>query len=158
MFPLFYLLRWLGVSNADTSLLHVSYPWLGTPLSHLRAMGKSTAGFILAHAVCLLVYYSMYEACQLLWAQTIYDKSVPNGLPFLVYGLMMLSEYFSMISLRSRLGIAFFPRVTLLYFLLFHGYFFATAYGESPVLSWRWTCWAEVTRGSPRRCSPTSSG
>jgi hypothetical protein len=38
-------------------------------------------------------------------------------------------QYYSMLYLRSLLAIRFFPRVTLLYFLMFHLYFFSTPYG-----------------------------
>lgn len=65
-----------------------------------------------ARLLQVVVYYTMYEACQLLWAETLYNKSVPGGLQFYIYGVVMLCEYFSMIYCRSLAGIRYFPRYT----------------------------------------------
>ena len=89
------------------------------PYTH-RAQGKPVLPFIIAHVSQVLIMYSCYEASQLFWADYLYGKSVPSGLQFQIFGVVMLWEYFSMIFLRSSLGIRFFPRVTLLYILMFH--------------------------------------
>lgn len=57
--------------------------------------------------------WGRYEACQLLWAETLYGKSTPDGLQFWVYGLTMIAEYFSMIFVRSYTAIRYFPRYYL---------------------------------------------
>lgn len=119
MFPVFYLLRYAGC-RIDLHLLTLSYPWLGVPIDRLRAEGKPILPFIIAHLSQVLIMYSCYEASQLFWADFLYSKSVPSGLQFQIFGVVMLWEYYSMIFLRSALGIRFFPRVTLLYILIFH--------------------------------------
>ena len=85
-----------------------------------RIRNKPILPFIIAHLSQVLIMYSCYEACQLFWADFLYDKSVPAGLQFQIFGAVMLWEYFSMIFLRSALGIRYFPRITLLYILMFH--------------------------------------
>jgi hypothetical protein len=117
MFPLFYCLRNLGCLSVDFHLLTLSYPWLGVPIEQLRSNNKPVTPFIVAHVTKVLVYYrwggacggkgllspsevpvgwsscgSMYEACQLLWAEALYNKSVPSGLQFWVYGVVMIWE------------------------------------------------------------------
>ena len=41
----------------------------------------------------------------------------------------MITEYFSMVFLRSAISAYFFPRITLLYFVAYHLYFYAYSYG-----------------------------
>jgi hypothetical protein len=96
----------------------------------------------------------MYEACQAAWSVVLYAKSIPEALPVWIYGLgksimiptsilmhtfltlhalytrtAMITEYFSMVFVRSAVSVHFFPRITLLYFLLYHFYFYSVSYG-----------------------------
>jgi hypothetical protein len=129
MFPFVFCLRALGMQNLNLRILTDSYPWLGHPVEHLQAVNRSTRSLIFAHLAKAMVFYMMYQACQLAWAAWLYNKSVPNGLLMWIYSLMMLWEYFAMIFIRSRLAINIFPRITLLLFLFFHFYFHSFAYG-----------------------------
>jgi hypothetical protein len=129
MFPFVFCLRALGMQNLSLRILTDSYPWLGHPVEHLQAVNRSTRSLIFSHLAKAMVFYMMYQACQLAWAAWLYNKSVPNGLLMWIYSLMMLWEYFAMIFIRSRLAINFFPRITLLLFLFFHFYFHSFAYG-----------------------------
>ncbi len=43
----------------------------------------------------------MFNACQLAWSYTVYGKVMPSSLPMMIYGLMLLLEYFSLIYVRS---------------------------------------------------------
>ena len=41
----------------------------------------------------------------------------------------MITEYFSMVFVRSAISVHFFPRITLLYFVAYHVYFYSVSYG-----------------------------
>jgi hypothetical protein len=103
----------------------------------------------------IVLYYVMYEACQAAWSVVLYSKSIPEALPVWIYGLgelchvpsssrflknelltfmknfdtAMITEYFSMVFVRSAISVHFFPRIVLLYFLLYHFYFYSVSYG-----------------------------
>jgi len=130
MFPLFTCFRSLGMSGANERILSLSYPWIGSarvaianrhvhPQSHL----------VWAHVTKIILYYVMYEACQAAWSVVLYAKSIPEALPVWIYGFAMIWEYFSMVFVRSALSVHFFPRLTFLYFLLYHIYFYSVPYG-----------------------------
>jgi len=129
MFPFFFLLRSFGWHQINLRILTQSYPWLGYPVEHLQALNRPTKSLICAHLAKAVVFYMMYQACQLAWAGWLYNKSVPSGLLMWIYSLMMMWEYFAMIFIRSSSGIRFFPRVALLFFVLFHFYFYSFTYG-----------------------------
>mmetsp|Transcript_33906 Transcript_33906/g.44726 ORF Transcript_33906/g.44726 Transcript_33906/m.44726 type:complete len:533 (-) Transcript_33906:362-1960(-) len=129
MFPLFHALERCGFRGFDLRILNLSYPWLGFPMQQLRARNKPVSHFITGHLLKVLVYYTMYEASQLAWTQWLYNKSVPAGLQVWLFGTMMLWEYFSMLFLRSLAGCKFFPRLTFIYFMGFHIYFYNFTYG-----------------------------
>jgi len=101
MYPCFFCLRRLGARGLSLGVLARSYAWLGVPMQRLQARGKPLAPFLLAHLCKVLVLYSMYEACQVFFVETLYAKSGASGLPFAVYGLVMLLEYVSMLYVRS---------------------------------------------------------
>ena len=47
----------------------------------------------------------------------------------LLCSFTMIWEYFNMVFIRSALAVHFFPRVTFLYFFLYHCYFYSVPYG-----------------------------
>lgn len=51
-------------------------------------------------------------------------------LAFMVMTLVWLCELFTMISVRTRVSMQYFPRFFFLYFMIFHIYFFSYSYGE----------------------------
>ncbi len=128
MFPLFYCMQRMGVTGLSFRVLTGSYSWLGVPLERLRARRKPLAPFILAvrlsflfpshlsidtyppefaspptaqHLARVVIVYVMYEAAQIFFAETLFSKSLPSGLPFAIYGIVMLLEYFCMCYVRS---------------------------------------------------------
>lgn len=68
-------------------------------------------------------------ACFSAWSVVLYAKSIPEALPVWIFGFAMIIEYFSMVFVRSALSVHFFPRVTLLYFVCYHAYFYSVPYG-----------------------------
>ena len=116
--------------GADERILALSYPWIGsarTAIANRQIHPQSH--LICAHVSKILLYYVMYEACQAAWSVVVYSKSIPEALPVWIYGLAMILEYFSMVFVRSAMSAHFFPRVSLLYFLGYHLYFYSVPYG-----------------------------
>jgi hypothetical protein len=54
-----------------------------------------------------------------------YDKRFPGQNELFVFGIMMVLEYYSMIYVRSKASIQFFPRFSLAVFLLYHFYLYS---------------------------------
>ncbi|KAG5179669.1 hypothetical protein JKP88DRAFT_326354, partial [Tribonema minus] len=127
MFPFFALLRRMGFTDLDDRVLAASYPWIGRPMQALRRQNKPTGPFIMAHLVQVVVYYTLYNAVQVAWTMWLYDKSAQ--LEMSLFGMMLLWEYYCLVFVRSAAGIAFFPRVTMLYFTAYHMYFFMNPMG-----------------------------
>jgi hypothetical protein len=139
-FPIFSYLRRLGVHGLNERILEYSYPWVGVARRVIRRTGNYPEKyFIWAHLGKVFVLYTMYESCQYAFSSFLYGKSIPEGLPIWIFGFAMLLEYFSMIFVRSAVSVYFFPRMTLLYFLGYHFYFYSVPYGCFDVAILMWT-------------------
>ena len=120
IFPVFFCLQRFAVARIDFATLIRSYPWLGAELAGRVNSGRPISPLICAHLGKVVVLYTMYEGCQVAWSFWLYNKSTPGGMKMCIFATVMLWEYFSMIFVRSRTGIRFFPRFSALYFLAFH--------------------------------------
>ena len=131
LFPIFWALHLFGVQIINTRILSLSYPWIGIPMEMLRARNQSTIPFILAHIFRVVIYYVMYEACQMTFSSWFYDEARPGQRELWIFSIMMLWEYYSMIYIRSSLSIQLFPRASLAIFLLYHFYIYSHPDGFS---------------------------
>src|SRR3546814_13494336 len=68
--------------------------------------------FLLGHIFRLILYYGMYEACQLAWARLFYGENTPSPIQSWMYALFMIWEYFTMVYVRSYTSIRVFPRLS----------------------------------------------
>ncbi|CAM9675562.1 unnamed protein product [Chrysoparadoxa australica] len=127
MFPFLLCLERLP-RGIDFHLLSASYPWLGMPMERLRRQGKPLTPFIMGHVMQVLVFYGMYNACQLAWAMWLYDKTMSPSMEIWLYGMVMLWDYFSVIFVRANLSIKFFPKWSALLFLNYHFYYYCFPY------------------------------
>jgi len=137
-FPLFNLFQRLGLNQHRRQLLSLSYPWLGAQIELLHTSNQSSNPLVSAHLFNVLLYYTMYEACQIVWSFWLYNKSMPAGQMQQIFGLVMICEYFSMIFARSLLTIQFFPRVMMFYYIAFHLYFYLVPYGFTSMATITW--------------------
>jgi len=109
IFPIFWM---FGIPVINNRIISLSYPWLGIPIEIMLAANLSPIPFIVSHLVKVIVYYLMYEATQLAFSMWFYNKRYPGQSELLVYGVMMVLEYYSMIYVRSKASIQFFPRLS----------------------------------------------
>jgi len=131
LFPVFWILHLFGVQIINTRILSLSYPWIGVPMEMLRARNQSTLPFIMSHIFRVIIYYVMYEACQMSFSSWFYDEARPGQRELWIFSIMMLWEYYSMIYVRSSHSIQLFPRASLSIFLLYHFYIYSHPYGFS---------------------------
>lgn len=131
LFPIFWMLHLFGVQIINTRILSLSYPWIGIPMEMLRVRNQSTIPFIMSHIFRVIIYYVMYEACQMSFSSWFYDEARPGQRELWIFSIMMLWEYYSMIYVRSSLSIQLFPRASLAIFLLYHFYIYSHPYGFS---------------------------
>ena len=122
IFPIFWF---FGVPIYNNRMISLSYPWLGIPMEHFVEANISPMPFIISHVVKIFVYYLLYEASQLTFATWLYGEPYPGQKELWLYAIVMLLEYFSMIYVRSKESIYFFPRAILLLFCCYHFYLYS---------------------------------
>ena len=125
LFPIFWLLQLFGFAGINLRIVSLSYPWIGVPLEILRARNQSATPFIIAHLSKVFVYYFLYQATQVVFAQYFYNQNQPGQAYLWIFVIMMMWEYYSMIYVRSAASIQLFPRASLGLFLIFHFYYFS---------------------------------
>eukprot|EP00850_Spirogloea_muscicola_P010271 SM000060S19603 [mRNA] locus=s60:29067:34348:- [translate_table: standard] len=96
-------------------------------LQHHARHRLPTFRLIFAHVVESLVFVPIMIGI-LFFLFEFFDDSL---LAFMILTLVWLCELFTMISMRTRLSMQYFPRFFFLYFILFHIYFFSYTYGFS---------------------------
>ena len=93
MFVIFGCMRMLGADHADDRLLSLSYPWIGRGLVSIDTTGTHPRQhYLFGHIGKVIIFYGMYEASQTVFGGWLYDKSIPNGMVVLIFGLVMIWE------------------------------------------------------------------
>lgn len=117
-------------------MIALSYPWIGIPMEVIESTGASSYPFLISHFIRLVVYYFMFQATQLLMSLVFYDDNVPGMVDMWLFALVMTSEYYSMVYVRSVKSIHVFPRMTLAFFLLYHFYIYLHPTGFHLLALW----------------------
>ena len=129
LFPMFWLVQYLGYRVISMRLISLSYPWIGVPLEMYQAQGQSGMPFLIGHMTRVIVYYTFYEATQFACSLWFYDQSQPGQRELWLFAILMLWEYYSMIYVRASASILLFPRASLALFLIYHFYLFCCPMG-----------------------------
>ena len=113
----------------DERHLNRSVPWLGQHVRALRAFGASTGPLVCANLAYLFFVFLLNMAA-LVFTNALYgsDKSLPYGLPSTIWSVFLAAEIFSMLMLRSAMGIIAFPRLFAAAFVATQAYIFAYPY------------------------------
>jgi len=125
VFPIFWLLEYLGYHGINLRIISISYPWIGLPLEVIRSRNQSTVPFIVGHLSRVVVFYFLYQFTQLVFALFFYNRDSPGQQELWIFGVIMIWEYYSMIYVRAKASIQLFPRASLALFLLYHFYYFS---------------------------------
>lgn len=129
LFPIFWLVQYLGYGVISMRLISLSYPWIGVPLEMYNAQGQSGMPFLIGHMTRVIVYYTFYEATQFACSLWFYNQSQPGQRELWLFAILMLWEYYSMIYVRASASILLFPRASLALFLIYHFYLFCCPMG-----------------------------
>lgn len=102
-------------ANENTRMiLFFSFPWAGQPAYTLRNSGKGIFSLVLSFFLTLFVFYFMYACTNLLWTPMILGYTYPYGLDEKIFTLFSLFEFYSLIFIRSKKSVLWFPRITAL--------------------------------------------
>lgn len=97
-------------NEATQLMLFYSFPWIGQSLYALRSSGRRSAGLLLAYFTMFVAFYFMYACCYFVWTLMVFNHILPQGLDDNFFTLLNMLEFFSLIFLRSKRSIAYFPR------------------------------------------------
>jgi hypothetical protein len=100
IFPIFWVLQWLGFAPLNLRVVAISYPWIGVPLEMIRNRSQSTMPFLIGHISRVVVYYFLYQATQLVFAVWFYNRDSP--------GTPRSSQLYARICSTVRGGVLFF--------------------------------------------------
>jgi hypothetical protein len=125
VFPIFWLLEYLGFHGINLRIISISYPWIGLPLEVIRSRNQSTAPFLIGHFSRVLVFYFLYQFTQLAFAIFFYRRDSPGQQELWIFAVMMVLDYYSMIYVRAKASIQIFPRASVALFLVYHFYYFS---------------------------------
>jgi hypothetical protein len=116
--------------NENTQLMmFYSFPWIGQSLYALRNSGRRSAELLTAYFTMFLTFYFMYACCYFVWTLMVFSHILPEGLDDNFFTLINMLEFFSLVFLRSKRSIAYFPRAVACSVLLFMLYRLNHFYG-----------------------------
>lgn len=104
LYPVLALFRCFGV-DVDDQILEYSHPWIGVARRQIERRGShKMSQFVSAHIFRLMLIYGMYEACQSFWNTVLYNASSSTvDLPLMIFSIALVTEYISLIYVRSAL-------------------------------------------------------
>jgi hypothetical protein len=122
MLSLSWCMDLFNANENNRMILFYSFPWAGQPAFALRNNGKGIGQLVLSFLLMLIVFYFMYACTYLLWTPMIFGNSYPFGLDERVYTMFSLVEFFSLIFLRTKKAINWFPKIVMVLLTSFFVY------------------------------------
>jgi len=169
MVGLSVVLRACNVGENTILVLFYSFPWIGQPAYALRNSGRGIGRLLMAFFITLLVFYFLYGAAYVLWTSMIFGHIYPKGLNEKFYTIFSVFEFFSLIFVRTKNSVLYFPKGLLVLvcgFLMFcfnnfyafmNAAFATMAFGSIglmglTVLKWEKPCYSQngLSYNSPR--------
>lgn len=115
MISLSWCMEFFNANENNRLILFYSFPWAGQPAFALRNENKGIGFLVLSFFLMLVVFYFMYACTYLLWTPMIFGNSYPFGLDERVYTMFSLVEFFSLIFVRCKITVNWFPKVVLVF-------------------------------------------
>ena len=115
--------------NSNYRRLHTrrlmrAFPWLGLYMYTYARNNRSNSGsLILAFAIFYCLFYLIYMMSIAAISLFLFYKSRPQGVDQNFYGFMALVEFYSLLFVRTRSSLKFFPLVSNLLYFFFLYYF-----------------------------------
>ena len=114
MISLSWCMTLLRASENTHMILFYAFPWVGQPAFTLRNSGKSIFPLVSSSFLMLLVFYIMYTCTYLLWTPLILGDTYPFELIDKVYSVFNILEFYSLIFVRTKKSVLWFPRIIAL--------------------------------------------
>ena len=110
--------------------LYKAFPWVGIYLYSLNFNNKRAEKFIyMAFFLFLLMFYLIYLGSSAFWSVLLFDKSSPKGIDENLYGFMAIIELSSILFIRTRSSLKYFPKFTMILLFTFLYYCKFSFYG-----------------------------
>ncbi|CAD8151361.1 unnamed protein product [Paramecium octaurelia] len=106
-----------------------AFPWIGLYLNILDRTQRSKKQLIIAFTLMLFLIYFIYLSSIFIGSYLLFKAQVPYGLEDNFFGLVTVSEFASLLFLRTRTSLYFLPKFTIIFYYLFLWYVRSTTYG-----------------------------
>ena len=122
MLSLSWCMDLFEANENNRMILFYSFPWAGQPAFALRNAHKGIGLLVLSFLLMLIVFYFMYACTYMLWTPMVFGSSYPFGLDERVYTMFSLVEFFSLIFIRSKKSVNWFPKIIMVLMVSFFVY------------------------------------
>jgi hypothetical protein len=137
--PVEFLMRYGVISRNRLRTIHFSYPWLGSQIlawqsytsSHPRVTQSYIWAVVMPHLTKLFIFYILYELSQTSLTTICLQKSYPANFPVSLLTIIMITEYYSQIFIRTAESTRFVPRAFFMLYALVMSYFHYYPYSFS---------------------------
>ena len=111
MISLSWCMTLFRASENTRMILFYAFPWVGQPAFTLRSSQKGIFPLVLSFFLMLLVFYLMYTCTYTLWTPLILGYTYPFELIDKVYSTFNILEFYSLIFVRTKKSVLWFPRI-----------------------------------------------
>lgn len=119
-----------GADNSARLNVYRAFPWIGIYLYALLANGQRKQSYMILAFICLImIFYCLYLSAIYIWSILLFYKSIPKGLDENFYGFIAFLEFSTLLFMRTRSSLKWFPRFSAVFIISFLYYVQYTAYG-----------------------------
>ena len=108
-----------GNQNQNARLtFYKAFPWIGVYLYALQFNNKKQyCCVMMAFIAMVIIFYTLYISCIMLWNSILFNFSYKRGVDQNFYGFIIILEFFSMLFIRTRTSLRYYP--PMIFFWLF---------------------------------------
>lgn len=107
-------------------------PHIGAQAAYLDRRGSSKVGLIFAFIGCLSAFYFMYGSCYFLFTAMSFPSIFARGINDVYFFYYNMVEFMSLVFIRTRSSIKYFPKIVTLmnlwYLFYVNSYIYAAFY------------------------------
>ena len=110
--------------------IYRAFPWIGIYLYALNVNGRRKDRHIIFAFFCMIaVFYCLYLSALFIWDTLLFCKSIPKGLDENFYAFIAFLEFLSLLFIRTRSTLKYFPLMSITVMMMFLYYVQFTSYG-----------------------------
>jgi len=131
------LAQWCGEgSDINQSLAYRAVPWIGIHGAHLKRTKQRTLFLFLSFFGLLVITYMFYGTCYNTWFDYFYNnRPILRNEGDLYYPYLEMIELLTLIFIRTRISIGYFPKIITILNVLYLYYCFINFYPFSGLAS-----------------------